>query len=388
MNRNIGFLLTAQFLSAFADNAILFTAISVILKSGLGGDAYTSILQGSLLIPFVLLAPWVGPYADTRPKTHVLMIANIIKTVGAVLMLLHVSPLVAYAIVGIGAAMYSPAKYGILPELVDHHHLVKANGWIEGSTLLAILAGGIVGGAIADRSPSLAIIITIALYVVAATLALFIRNNVVAKTKSPSALPHFISMMKTLLASPRARFATLGVSLFWGAGVVIRVGLVAWAPLVLGISSSEDIAKLSVALVIGIAIGTFCAPFLISLEKLRATRIAAYAMGLFIILFAYATTLEMTYTTLALIGLCGGIFVVPINAALQDIGHKSIGSGGAVAIQAFFENLAMLATTGLFAIAMAINITPIHALCSLGVAVILATLLITWQLPNQHESNT
>jgi LPLT family lysophospholipid transporter-like MFS transporter len=385
MNNNMRYLLLAQFLSAFADNAILFTAIAMILKTGLGGDTYTSILQGSLLIPFVLLAPWIGPYADKQPKTRVLMLANIIKMVGAALMLLHVSPLIAYGIIGIGAAIYSPAKYGILPELVDHSHLVKANGWIEGSTLLAILAGGIVGGAIADHSPFLAIVLTIVLYIVAAALALLIRNTFIAKAESHPALPHFISMMRTLLHSPRARFATLGVSLFWAAGVVIRVGIVAWAPLVLGMTNSEDIAKLSVALVIGIAVGTQCAPFLIPLEKLRTARLAAYAMGLFVMLFAYATTLEMTYATLALIGLCGGIFVVPINAALQEIGHQTIGSGGAVAIQGFFENLAMLIATGIFAVAMAMHISPVIALFSLGLLVMMFTAVVALQLP---ETNT
>jgi LPLT family lysophospholipid transporter-like MFS transporter len=150
-------------------------------------------------------------------------------------------------------------------------------------------------------------------------------------------------------------------------------------------TNSEDIAKLSVALVIGIAVGTQCAPFLIPLEKLRTARLAAYAMGLFVMLFAYATTLEMTYATLALIGLCGGIFVVPINAALQEIGHQTIGSGGAVAIQGFFENLAMLIATGIFAVAMAMHISPVIALFSLGLLVMMFTAVVALQLP---ETNT
>lgn len=385
MNSNMRNLLLAQFLSAFADNAILFTIIAIVLKNGQGNDTYTSLLQGCLLVPFVLFAPWVGPFADKQPKKRVLLFANIIKMVGASLMLFDASTFVAYGIVGLGAAIYAPAKYGILPELVRHNELVKANGWIEGSTLLAILAGGIIGGKVADVSPTIAIALTLTLYFLAAVLALFIHSEFIAKPRERAALPHFIYMLKTLFVIPRARFATLGVSLFWAAGVVIRVGLVAWAPIVLGITQSEKIAELSVALVIGIAIGAACAPMLIPLEKLRQARIAAYLMGLFVMLLAYTDHIWMTRGTLLLIGLCGGIFLVPINAALQEIGHKTIGSGGAVAIQGFFENLSMLISVGLFALAMKAQISPIHALFSLGVIIIVATMVVTLQLPEKEN---
>lgn len=383
MNSNIRNLLLAQFLSAFADNAILFTAIAIVLKNGQGNDTYTSLLQGCLLIPFVLFAPWVGPFADKHPKKRVLLIANLIKMIGAGLMFFDVSIFMAYSIVGLGAAIYSPAKYGILPELVTHTELVKANSWIEGSTLLAILAGGIIGGKIADHSAIIAIAMTLVLYLMAALLALFIHSEFIAKPRERAALPHFIYMLKTLSAIPRARFATLGVSLFWAAGVVIRVGLVAWAPVVLGITQSEKIAELSVALVIGIAIGAGCAPLLVPLEKLRQSRLAAYVMGLLVMCLAYTDQLWMTRSTLFLIGLCGGVFVVPINAALQEVGHKTVGSGGAVAIQGFFENVAMLLATSLFALAMHVQISPIHALFALGVLIIITTILVALQLPEK-----
>jgi MFS transporter, LPLT family, lysophospholipid transporter len=385
MNSNMRNLLIAQFLSAFADNAILFTIIAMVLKTGQGNDTYTSLLQGCLLIPFVLFAPWVGPFADKQPKKRVLLFANIIKMVGASLMLFDASTFLAYGIVGLGAAIYAPAKYGILPELVSHDELVKANGWIEGSTLLAILAGGIIGGKIADISPTIAIVLTLSLYCLAAVLALFIHSEFIAKPRERAALPHFIYMLKTLFVIPRARFATLGVSLFWAAGVVIRVGLVAWAPIVLGITQSEKIAELSVALVIGIAIGAACAPMLIPLEKLRQARIASYLMGLFVMVLAYTDHIWMTRGALLLVGLCGGIFLVPINAALQEIGHKTIGSGGAVSIQGFFENVTMLISVGLFALAMKAQISPIHALLSLGVIIIVATMIVALQLPEKEN---
>ena len=136
MNRNLYILLLAQFLSAFADNAILFTVIAMIMETATAAAWYIPALQASFLVAFVLLAPWVGPFADARPKASVLVSANVVKAIGAGLLLINLEPLFAYAMIGVGAAMYSPAKYGILPELVAHEKLVKANGWIEGSTIV------------------------------------------------------------------------------------------------------------------------------------------------------------------------------------------------------------------------------------------------------------
>ncbi|MDD5115435.1 MAG: MFS transporter, partial [Methylobacter sp.] len=150
MTKHIYPLLIAQFLSAFADNAILFTVIALVMQSAQLASWYVPALQSSFLLAFVLLAPWVGGFADHHAKSKVLIIANLIKASGAGLLLLHVEPLLAYGVVGMGAAIYSPAKYGILPELVGHDSLVKANSWIEGSTILAILLGMVIGARVAD----------------------------------------------------------------------------------------------------------------------------------------------------------------------------------------------------------------------------------------------
>ncbi|NIR98136.1 MAG: MFS transporter, partial [Gammaproteobacteria bacterium] len=184
MKRGVPTLLLAQFLTAFADNAILFTAFAMILQAGDVGEWYKPALQASFLVAFVVLAPWVGRLADRWPKAWVLAAGNGVKALGAVMMLAHLEPLLAYAVVGIGAAVYGPAKYGVLPELVRHQQLVRANGWVEGSTIVAIVLGAVAGGVVADRSLPWALAMVAAAYGVSLLTALFIP-----KTRSPRAAP-------------------------------------------------------------------------------------------------------------------------------------------------------------------------------------------------------
>jgi LPLT family lysophospholipid transporter-like MFS transporter len=381
MKRDLYRVLTTQFLTAFADNAVLFTAITMVMQQTTVGSWYIPALQASFLVAFVLCAPWVGRYADARPKPRVLFGANAIKAVGAGLLLMHIEPLLAYAVIGLGAAAYSPAKYGILPELVDEQTLVKANGWIEGSTILAILSGTLVGAALANYSVMLALLTIIVLYIASALVALTIQHRLIVGPAAGKALSNFAANMRGLLATPRARFSALGVSLFWAAATVLRVLLVAWAPVVLLIHSTTDIALLTMFVAIGIAVGSVLVPRLIPMAYLRRARMAAYAMGVLIALLATVESLWAARVALFLAGLCGGLFVVPINAALQEIGHKSIGSGGAVAIQNFFENLAMLLASGVYSLIAGAGVDPVSTMVWLGVLVIITTVLVSWHLP-------
>jgi LPLT family lysophospholipid transporter-like MFS transporter len=222
MNANFFRVLAAQFLTAFADNAVLFTAITLVLQRASAGGWYIPALQAAFLVAFVVCAPWVGRFADARPKPRVLFGANAIKATGAALLLLHLEPLLAYAVIGLGAAAYSPAKYGILPELIEEQALVAANGWIEGSTIVAILGGTLVGAALADHSVTLALLAVITLYAGSALIALMIKHTRVAGTATDAAFGNFVGQMRGLLATPRARFSTLGVSLFWAAATGSR----------------------------------------------------------------------------------------------------------------------------------------------------------------------
>ncbi len=381
MNRNFYGVLVTQFLTAFADNAVLFTAITMVMQYMDVGGWYVPALQASFLIAYVALAPWVGRYADARPKPRVMFSANLIKALGAMLLLFSVEPLIAYAVIGLGAAAYSPAKYGILPELVEQDQLVKANGWIEGSTILAILSGTLVGAVVAEYSVTWALIGIIVLYFASAAIAFSIRHAWVTGVPEGNALQAFYLQMRGLLATPRARFSTLGVSLFWAAATVLRVLLVAWAPVVLFIHSTTDIAMLTMFVAIGIAVGSVLVPKLIPMAYLRRARMAAYLMGCVIILLACVEAVWSARVALFLSGVCGGLFVVPINAALQEIGHKTIGSGGAVAIQNFFENFSMLVASGVYAMIAGMGVSPVASMLGLGLFVVIATALVSWHLP-------
>jgi LPLT family lysophospholipid transporter-like MFS transporter len=380
MNRGLGVLLGAQFLTAFADNAILFTAIAMLFEAS-RGDWYVPALQASFLVAFVVLAPWVGVLADRRSKPRVLLLGNVLKAAGAGLMFAGVEPVAAYALVGTGAAVYGPAKYGILPELVSPERLVRANGWIEGSTIAAIVLGSAVGARVADRSVPLALSVVMACYVASAVATLALPRLTAAQADAEAGLRKFVGRMHTLFVVARARFAMLGNSLFWASAAVLRVLLVAWAAKVLQTESSSDVADLTLFLALGIVAGALVVPRLIPIAHLRRARLAAYAMGVAILLFSLTNDAASARAVLVAIGICGGMFLVPINAALQDIGRRTIGSGRAVALQSFFENSAMLTGVGLYTASVRLGAQPVASIVVVGVLVLIATTLVSWHLP-------
>jgi len=391
MNKQIYPLLFAQFLSAFADNAILFTVIAIVIKSANPVSWYIPALQSAFLLSFVIFAPWVGYLADHYAKSRLLIVANLVKAAGAGLLLVNIEPLLAYCIVGLGAAIYSPAKYGILPELAGHEFLVKANSWIEGSTILAILLGMLVGAKVADYSTHWALTGIIILFLTSAVITLFLPARVyrpklepIKKVISGSKIIAFGKQMELFFTTPRSRFAMLGGSLFWAAAATLRVIIVAWAPLILLLKNATEIAELTLFLAVGIIAGSALVPGLIPLEHLRRARIPAYLMGLFIIGLSLTNTIWPTRITLFFIGFMGGMFIVPVNAALQEQGQHSIGSGSAVALQGFFQNLTMLIAVGSYTYAASQNANPVLALLSLGALVVIATFLVSLHLPDNQ----
>ncbi|WAR43843.1 lysophospholipid transporter LplT [Methylomonas rapida] len=386
MSKHIYSLLIAQFLSAFADNAILFTVIALVMQHPEAPGWYVPALQSVFLVAFVLLAPWVGTFADNQAKSRVLIIANLIKAAGAGLLLLKVEPLIAYCIVGVGAALYSPAKYGILPELARHDCLVKANSWIEGSTILAILTGMVVGAKVADYSTSWALLGTIALFLISAATTVLLPSNVSRKEVTGSKVMQFFQEVRSFLSLPRSRFAVLGASLFWAAAACVRVIIVAWAPLVLMSHNASDIANLTLFLALGIIAGSALVPHLIPLEHLRRARIPAYFMALLIMGLGFTDEIWPARIVLFLMGTAGGMFIVPVNAALQELGQQSIGSGGAVAMQNFFQNAAMLLSVGGYTFAASLRVGPIEALLALGALLLLTIFLVVSRLPNNQAT--
>lgn len=361
--------LSAQFVSALADNALLFAAIA-LLKSHAVADWQIPMLQEFFVVAFILLAPFVGPFADSYPKGRVMLIANTLKFAGATAMLAGLNPLLSYGLVGIGAAAYSPAKYGILSELVGQDKLVKANSMMEGSTIIAILLGAIVGGKLADSSVNMALIGVCACYLIAAIINVLIPK-IPATNKSSTfsilhLLRHFTHALKTLSKDQDARLSLLGTSIFWGAGSTLRLLLVAWVPVALGISDLSMPANLSGAVAIGIAIGAALAARLISLKNVNRVLPVGISIGLLIILFAYSTHLYIAIILLILIGGAGGFYVVPLNALLQERGHETVGSGNAVAVQNFFENSTMLILIGVYIMLERSGMPVVHAATIFG----------------------
>ncbi len=385
MNRALYTLLIAQFLSAFADNAILFIAFAMITQVGGFGEWYKPALQASFLLAFVVLAPWVGRFADRYSKGPVLSGGNGLKLLGTLLLLFGSEPLLAYGVVGAGAALYSPAKYGILPELVAHDRLVKANGWVEGSTIVAIVLGAVLGAQVADRSIGGALALVAGAYLLSLLATLFLPRTVTQPRDERAPLGHFLATLRGFLSTAQARFAMLGAASFWAAAVVLRVMMVAWAPAVLLTHNTSDIANLTVFIAIGIALGALVVPWLVPITQLRRARHAAYLMGFAVVLLAVTRDPLWAKGMLLLIGFSGGILVVPINAALQAIGHRTIGAGGAVAIQNFFENLAMLVATALYGAALTQQLDPVIAVLTLGAVVVVATVVIAWHLPREAD---
>jgi LPLT family lysophospholipid transporter-like MFS transporter len=386
-------LLSAQFLSALADNALLFAAIAM-LKTHAVPDWQIPMLQEFFVVAFIVLAPFVGPLADRYSKSRVMMLANTMKFIGAAAMLLGLDPLLSYGLVGLGAAAYSPAKYGILRELVSSDHLVKANGMMEGSTIVAILLGAVFGGILADNNAAIALIAVCSCYLIAAFANFFIPKTPVIKLPALkkteyisiyALLINFTRALKVLVSHPDTRLSLLGTSVFWGAGSTLRLLLVAWVPVALGIGDLSLAANLSGAVAIGIAVGAAIAARFIHLKNVNRVLPVGIAIGMLIMIFAQCTNLYMAIGLLILIGAAGGFYVVPLNALLQEHGHETVGAGNAVAVQNFFENCTMLLLVGLYILMQKNNIAAVQAATLFGAVVFSAIgLLAFYRLRKSH----
>ncbi len=368
---NLGFyiILAAQFLSALADNALLFAAIA-LLKDLSSPAWHTPVLQQSFIISYIVLAPFVGAFADSLPKGRVMFISNIIKLIGCVAMLIGVHPLLAYCMVGLGAAAYSPAKYGILTEYLPPDQLVKANSWMEGLTVAAIILGAVVGGILISPKmvgpllqamdiplvgsiAELAIIAIVLIYVAAAIFNLYIPH-VAIDHKPLSRSPVFLARdfwhcFKLLWKDPLGQVSLAVTTLFWGAGATLRLLVLAWAAAALHYDIGEA-AKLTAWVAVGIAIGSVLAAKFVRLEHSVKVLPVGIAMGVVVLMMIPVTNSLLAVFLLIVIGAMGGYFVVPMNALLQHRGHLLMGAGRSIAVQNFNENLSIFVMLGLYAV--------------------------------------
>jgi LPLT family lysophospholipid transporter-like MFS transporter len=343
--------LIAQFLSALADNALLFGTLA-LLKQRLYPEWTEPLLQEFFVGAFIILAPFSGPLADSWPKGRVMLLSNCLKLLGALGILVGVNPFLAYGLVGVGAATYSPAKYGILSELTSPDRLVQANGLMESSTIAAILIGAIVGGTLSDWSVPGALAVVTGCYAVAAFANLFIPKMAVAhalaRMSIPEMLKDFVHAYRQLYAVIDARFSVAGTSLFWGAGSTMRFLLIAWTPVALGIANNREPAYLNAVVAVGIVTGAVLAGKLVTLRNVNRALGGGVVLGLAVCALSATTNLHVAYVVLIVVGAAGGFFVVPLNALLQEKGHESVGAGHAVAVQNGMENLTMLIMIGIY----------------------------------------
>jgi len=343
--------LVAQFVSALADNALLF-GILALLKQRLYPAWTDSLLQEFFVGATILLVPFSGPLADSWPKGRVMLLSNGLKLLGALAILLGVNPFVAYGVVGIGAATYSPAKYGILSELTSPDRLVQANGLMESSTIAAILIGAIVGGTLSDWNVRGGLLVITGCYAVALVANLFIPRIAPAHTLPRMSvvgmLKDFAHAFRRLYAVVDARFSVAGTSLFWGAGSTMRFLLIAWTPIALGIANNREPAYLNAVVAVGIVLGAALAGKLVTLRTANRALAGGIVLGLAVCTLSVTTSVHVAYSVLLVVGAAGGFMVVPLNALLQTKGHETVGAGHAVAVQNGMENLSMLLMLALY----------------------------------------
>ena len=405
MTRGFYTIMAAQFFSSLADNALLVAAIALLRE--LHEPAWmTPALKQAFVVSYVVLAPLVGAFADSMPKGRVMLITNAIKIAGCAMMLMALHPLVAYALVGLGAAAYSPAKYGILTELLPPQQLVVANGWIEGTTVGSIILGTVLGGVLisphiatmllqfdmpymdtgVDTPPQAAISIVMAVYLVAAIFNWFIPDTGVdhrIPSKNPLYLVREFAHCVSLLWRDRLGQISLATTtLFWGAGATLQFIVIEWASRVLGLDLSRAFYMMGVV-AIGIALGAVLAARLVSLRgAVRVLPIGAL-MGLVVIAMIFVRHLPVALVLMVLIGACAGFFVVPMNAVLQHRGHVLMGAGHSIAVQNFNENIGILVMVGLYALMVRSGVSVTTAIVLFGVFVSGIMLLIMWR----HRQN-
>jgi len=389
MSKGFYTLLIAQFLSAVADNALLFAAIALLNQLN-APSWHEPLLREFFVISYIVLAPFVGPFADALPKGKVMFLSNGIKFFGCVLALLGVPPLYAYAIVGIGAAAYSPAKYGILTEMLPPNQLIKANGWMEGTTVLAIILGPVFGSTISATDPYFGIAIITAIYMLAAFFNYHIPkmpiDHCVEQRSFNFLMKDFWHAFTTLWKDTQGQVSLAVTTLFWGAGATLQFVVLRWADKNLGYDQT-DATKLIAVLAVGIAVGSMIASMYVKLEKAANVLPAGIYMGLLVVCMVFVHNPMVAGLLLFSIGILAGFFLVPLNSLLQHRGHTLLGAGHSIAVQNFNENIGILLMLGAYTWMVGRNFELDHIIIIFGLFVIISMSIIAF-LYRKHIKQT
>jgi len=412
--------MAAQFFSSLADNALLIAAIA-LLKDLHAPNWMTPLLKLFFVLSYVVLAAFVGAFADSRPKGRVMFVTNTIKVVGCLTMLIGAHPLLAYGIVGFGAAAYSPAKYGILTELLPPDRLVAANGWIEGTTVGSIILGTVLGGALISphiashvikHTPSAihtpaeaAMLIIILIYIIAALFNLRIPDTGARYPRQAHGpiklITDFADCFVVLWRDKLGQISLAVTTLFWGAGATLQFIVLKWAEVSLGMSLSEG-AILQAVVAVGVAAGAMIAAARVPLKKSLSVLPVGIIMGIAVMLMAFYTKhmfpshwgfyfgkmhvpgyLIFAYIFLMIVGALSGFFVVPMNALLQHRGHVLLSAGHSIAVQNFNENLSVLIMLCLYAVLVWLDVPVAIVIVLFGTFVC----VMMWLVMRRHQAN-
>ena len=420
MKRGFYTIMAAQFFSSLADNALLIASIALLLQ--LQGPAWlTPLLKFFFTVSYVLLAAFVGAFADSMPKGKVMFVTNTIKIVGCAMLFFHdlVSipgiaaywfVLVSYAVVGLGAAAYSPAKYGILTELLPPDQLVVANGWIEGLTVGSIVLGTVLGGILIgpkvsgmllsidlpgletgiDTPPEAAITVIAFFYLVAALFNLAIPDTGARyrhQERNPLRLVvDFSRCFRTLWSDKLGQISLAVTTLFWGAGATLQFIVLKWAEQHLQLPLAQG-AILQGVSAIGIALGAVLAARFIPLKRAVAVLPVGIAMGFFTMTLIGVSWLPLVYALLILVGAMAGFFVVPMNALLQHRGHVLMSAGHSIAVQNFNENVSILVMLAVYALMIKLNLHINMIIVVFGAFVAGAMFLVMRWNASNHRAN-
>lgn len=420
MKKGFYIIMAAQFFSSLADNALLIAAIA-LLKDLHAPNWMTPLLKLFFVLSYVVLAAFVGAFADSRPKGQVMFITNMIKVGGCLMMLFGTHPLLAYGVVGFGAAAYSPAKYGILTELLPPDRLVAANGWIEGTTVGSIILGTVFGSTlispriashVINHTPSwinipaeAAIFVIISIYIVATLFNLHIPDTGVHYPKQKhNPIKLVINFADYFLILWRDRLGQISLALttlFWGVGATLQFIVLKWAEVALGMSLSES-ALLQAVVAVGVAIGAMVAAARIPLKKSFIVLPAGIMMGIGIMLMAFYTRelfpsqwsisigridfspyLIIAYIFLMFVGGLSGFFIVPMNALLQHRGYMLLSAGHSIAVQNFNENLSVLVMLCLYVVLVWLDVPIALVIILFGIFIC----LMMWFVMRRYQIN-
>jgi len=406
MNRGFYAIMAAQFFSSLADNALLIAAIALLTEMQTPGWM-TPALKLMFALSYVLLAAFVGAFADALPKGRVMLITNVIKIVGCSMMFFDVHPLIAYAVVGFGAAAYSPAKYGILTELLPPEKLVAANGWIEGLTVISIILGTVMGGSLInphiaqsllsfdipfmnsgiDTPAEAALSVIMVTYLVASLINFRIPETGARyphQARNPIKLiTDFSHCFMTLWRDKLGQISLAVTTLFWGAGATLQFIVLKWAEKALHMPLDQAAALQGVT-AIGIALGATAAAHFIPLKKSLNVMPLGVLMGIIVTSMTLIHSVWFAYPLLIIIGALAGFYVVPMNALLQHRGHVLMSAGHSIAVQNFNENLSVLTMLAFYTLMIKLNldIDVIIVLFGLFVA---GTMLLVMRRHNNNQ---